>query len=73
MKVAEEAGAALSSVWETMVVLAEAGNDLVVNKQRLAPARGARQIAQMRRICPRSHTQQKYWLGCASHDRVDRL
>jgi hypothetical protein len=47
MNVANEAGAALACVWETMVVLAEAGNDMVVDEQRLAPARGARQIAEI--------------------------
>lgn len=47
MNVADEAGAALAYVWETMVVLAEAGNDMVVDEQRLAPARGARQIAEI--------------------------
>jgi hypothetical protein len=47
MNIAEEAKAALARVWETMVVLAEAGNDMVVDEQRLAPARGARQIAEI--------------------------
>ncbi|MES1158836.1 MAG: hypothetical protein ABUL42_02970 [Terricaulis silvestris] len=47
MNVAEEAKAALACVWETMVVLAETGNDMVVDEQRLAPARGARQIAEI--------------------------
>lgn len=47
MNIAEEAKAALASVWATMVVLAEAGNDMVVNEQRLAPARVARQIAEI--------------------------
>ena len=47
MNIAEEAKAALAHVWETMVVLAEAGNDMVVDEQRLAPARGARQIAEI--------------------------
>ena len=47
MNIAYEAGAALACVWETMVVLAEAGNDMVVDEQRLAPARGACQIAEI--------------------------
>lgn len=47
MNVAEEAGMALAHVWETMVVLAEAGNDMVVDQQRLAPARGAGKIAEI--------------------------
>ena len=47
MNVAEEAGMALAHVWETMVVLAEAGNDMVVDQQRLAPANGAGEIAEI--------------------------
>lgn len=47
MNVADEAGAALTRVWETMVVLAETGNDMVVDEQRLAPSRGARQVAEI--------------------------
>ncbi len=47
MNVAAEASAALAHVWETMVVLAEAGNDMVVNQQRLAPAVGAGEIAEI--------------------------
>ena len=44
MNVAQEADMALAHVWETMVVLAEAGNDMVVAQQRLAPASGAGEI-----------------------------
>lgn len=47
MNVAEEAGMALARVWETIVVLAEAGNDMVVDQQRLAPAKGAGEIAEI--------------------------
>lgn len=47
MNAAEEAGMALAHVWETMVVLAEAGNDTVVDQQRLAPANGADKIAEI--------------------------
>ncbi|MFZ2029275.1 MAG: hypothetical protein WAU68_03115 [Vitreimonas sp.] len=47
MNVAEEAGAALARVWETMVVLAEAGNDMVVNEQRLTSESGAQQVAEI--------------------------
>ncbi|MDX2276663.1 MAG: hypothetical protein NW206_14525 [Hyphomonadaceae bacterium] len=47
MNIAEEAAAALTRVWETMVVLAEAGNDMVVDEHRLTPARGTRQIAEI--------------------------
>lgn len=47
MNVAEEAGMALAHVWETMVLLAEAGNDMVVGQQRLAPANGAGEIAKI--------------------------
>lgn len=47
MNITEEATAALARVWQTMVVLAEAGNEMVVDKQRPAPARGARQIAEI--------------------------
>ena len=47
MNVAEEASAALARVWGMMVVLAEAGNDMVVDEQRLAPERGAQQIAEI--------------------------
>jgi len=47
MNVAEEAGMALAHVWDTMVVLAEAGNDMVVDQQRLAPANGAGAIAEI--------------------------
>lgn len=47
MNVADEARAAPARVWATMVVLAEAGNDVVVNKQPLAPARGANDIAEI--------------------------
>jgi hypothetical protein len=47
MNVADEASAALVRVWETMVVLAEAGHDMVVDTQRLAPADGASRIAEV--------------------------
>jgi hypothetical protein len=47
MNIADEATAALASVWETMVVLAEAGNDMVVDEQRHARASGARAIAEI--------------------------
>lgn len=47
MNIAEEASAALARVWETMVVLAEAGNDMIIDTQRLAPADGVGQIAQI--------------------------
>lgn len=47
MNVAGEAGMALAHVWETMVVLAEVGNDVVVDQQRLAPANGAAEIAKI--------------------------
>ena len=47
MNIAEEASVALARVWETMVVLAEAGNDMVVDAQRLAPANGAGQIVEV--------------------------
>jgi len=47
MNVADEASAALAAVWQTMVVLAEAGNDMVVNHQRLAPPSGADEIAEI--------------------------
>lgn len=47
MNVAEEAGMALAHVWGTMVALAEAGNDMVVDQQRLAPADGAGEIAEI--------------------------
>lgn len=45
MNVAEDAAIALAGVWQTMVVLAESGNDMVVNQQRLAPASDAGRIA----------------------------
>ena len=44
MNIAEEASAALARVWEAMVVLAEDGNDLVVDTQRLAPTDSAHRI-----------------------------
>lgn len=44
MNIAEESSAALARVWDAMVVLAEAGNDMVVDTQRLAPADSAHQI-----------------------------
>jgi hypothetical protein len=47
MNIAEEAGVALARVWETMVVLVEAGNEMVVHEQRRAPVAGARQIAEI--------------------------
>lgn len=47
MNVAEEAGRALAHVWETMVVLAEAGNDMVVDQQRLAATSSAGEIAEI--------------------------
>lgn len=47
MNVSEEAGMALAHVWETMVVLAEVGNDMVVDQQRLAPANVAGEIAKI--------------------------
>lgn len=45
MSAAAEAGAALPLLWEVIVILAETTNDLVVDAQRLAPAPGAQQIA----------------------------
>ena len=45
MNVAEEARAALPTVWEAMIALAEAGNDLVVLDHRHAEGEAARQIA----------------------------
>ena len=47
MRVADEAAAALTAVWNAMVVLAEAGNDQVVGQQRKAKARAAARIAQI--------------------------
>lgn len=45
MNLADDAAIALAGVWQTMVVLAESGNDMVVDHQRLAPAGRAGQIA----------------------------
>jgi len=45
MNVAEDAAVALAGVWQTMVVLAESGNDMVVDHQRSAPGSDASRIA----------------------------
>jgi len=47
MNVAEEARTALAAVWQTMIVLAEAGNDMVVAQQRFAPSSGAGEVAEI--------------------------
>lgn len=47
MNAAEEARGALERVWETMVLLAEESNEIVVDEQRGADAVAARHIAEL--------------------------